>query len=227
MTRRPVVVSAVDVALLVALRSTRSVVAASARVGISRDRAVYRLGRLARAFHGAVVRARRGGRDFGGSELTELGDRLARGGLDGLEVAEPGLVPLPPSANRLSGRYRAGPPPAVDLGGGVRLRVAFAAADGEDVSLRLDPEAVLLARGRFPSSARNVVRARVERIDRAAGEVAVRVRVGPLRLRVAVTEETVRDLALRPGVRLWLYVKATALRRVGGAGRLTRGSPLR
>jgi hypothetical protein len=41
------------------------------------------------------------------------------------------------------------------------------------------------------------------------------VRAGSLTLRVAVTGESVRTLGLATGTPIWLYVKATALRRVG------------
>ncbi|MFZ1023931.1 MAG: hypothetical protein WAN87_07335, partial [Thermoplasmata archaeon] len=50
------------------------------------------------------------------------------------------------------------------------------------------------------------------------------VRVGAARLRVAVTEEPIRQLHLRRGARVWLFVKATALRRVGRSRRVTRES---
>ncbi len=225
MSGRPVVVGPSDSALLAAIRASHSVVAASARVGIPRDRAVYRLARLARAFGGPVVAGRRGGAGRGGSALTPLGERIVGGAFDGLEVGA-GRPPVrPPEGNRLAGRYATGPPPTVDVGGGLRLRVAFGAADGERVALRLDPEAVVVARVRFPASARNVLPGRVERVRRGPDGASVLVRTGPLRLRIAVTEEPIRELGLAPGARVWLYVKATALRRVGGPAPPTRGSP--
>ncbi|MGC2289548.1 MAG: TOBE domain-containing protein, partial [Thermoplasmata archaeon] len=132
--------------------------------------------------------------------------------------------------NLLRGMYRRTPAPEVTLGSGVRLRVAFPAEEGESVSILLDPESILVARGKFPSSARNVLRATVESIrpgPDALGRTLV-VRTGSTRLRVAVTEEPVRQLGLAPGARVWLYVKATAVRRVGRAPvAATRGSPRR
>jgi molybdopterin-binding protein len=109
----------------------------------------------------------------------------------------------------------------VEAGRGLRLRVAFPARDGEEVALLLDPDAIVVARRRFPSSARNVLRGVVERVRRRRGdlEVTLVVRCPGGRLRVTLTEEPVRQLRLRPGTRVWLYVKATALRRVGGPRR--------
>jgi hypothetical protein len=65
--------------------------------------------------------------------------------------------------------------------------------------------------------------ARVER-DRGRGGRTLLVRSGPEMFRVAITDEPIRQLHLTPGARVWLYVKATAVRRVGPA-RPTRGSP--
>ncbi|HEV2167237.1 MAG TPA: TOBE domain-containing protein [Thermoplasmata archaeon] len=219
-----------DVALLRALARDRSVVAASRSVGISRDRGTYRIARLNRAFGGPVVESDRGGRSHGESRLTELGDRIVRQGFDSVELLDGRPVSPPTTSNRFSGTYLRRPGPAVDVGGGVRLRVAFPAEEGERVSLLLDPEAILLAAHRFPSSARNVLPATVERVERSAGGLAatLHLRTGPLRWRVAVTEEPLRQLRLSPGRRVWVYVKATALRRVGRpSARPTRGSPRR
>lgn len=219
MTRADLVTST-DVALLRSVARERSVVAACREIGISRDRAVYRLERLARAFGGPVVRGVRGGRSHGGTVLTELGDRIARGGFDSVELlnARP-ATPLDPP-NRLVGRYRGGPAPEVEVGGGLRLRVAFPAEDGETVGLLLDPDAILVARRRFPSSARNVLPGRVERLypDPGLGRRTIAVRAGGALLRAAVTTETVRALDLAAGHDVVLYVKATALRRVARPG---------
>ncbi len=206
-----------DVALLRALARERSLVAASRDVGVSRDRAVYRIARLARAFGGPVVRATRGGAGHGGTTLTPLGDRIVRGGFDSVELLDARPRRPSPAPNLLRGVYRRAPYPEVRVGRALRLRVAFPARDGEVVGLLLDPEAVVVARRRFASSARNVLDGRIAGVRRngAAGEVTLVVRSGAVRLRVAVTEETVRLLRLRPGGRVVLYVKATALRRVG------------
>ncbi|MGA9839460.1 MAG: TOBE domain-containing protein [Thermoplasmata archaeon] len=217
-----------DVALLRSLARERSVVAASRRVGISRDRAVYRIARLARAFGGPVVRSVRGGAGHGITLLTPLGDRIVRGGFDSVELLD--ARPLTPSAspNVLRGVYRRSPNPEVRVARSLRLRVAFPAEEGETVAMLLDPEAVVVARRRFPSSARNVLRGTVEALRRSRGSDAVTLvaRCSGARLRVAITEEPVRQLGLRPGAPVVLYVKATALRRVVGPVRPpTRGSP--
>jgi len=213
-----------DVALLRSLERERSVVAASRSVGISRDRATYRIARLGQAFGGPVVTSVRGGRAHGGTRLTTLGDRIVRQGFDSVELLDSRPVAPPSRSNLLRGVYHASPAPEVTLGNRLHLRVAFPAEEGEAVALLLDPESILVARGKFPSSARNVLPATIEAVHRGEGSrgSTLRVRVGSLRLRVAVTDEPVRQLHLTPGARVWLYVKATALRRVGRPDRATR-----
>ena len=215
---RASLVTSTDVALLKSLEQERSLVAASRRIGISRDRAVYRIERLERAFGGPVVRAARGGSGHGETTLTALGDRIVRGGFDSVELLDGRPVAPLTAPNRLHGTYRRAPRPTVRVGPSLELRVAFDAEDGEDVSMLLDPEAVVVARGRFASSARNVLPATVEavRTDAPGPGRTLVVRCDGVRLRVAVTEEPVRQLGLRRGARVWLYVKATALRRAGG-----------
>jgi molybdate transport system regulatory protein len=230
MMRRPSHVTDTDVALLRSIGRARSVVAASRQVGISRDRAVYRLGQLARAFGGPVVEGVRGGSGHGGTTLTPLGDRVVHGGFDQVELLDARPVTPLPRPNLLRGVYRAGPPPEVEVGRALRLRVSFAATDGEVVRLLLDPEAIVVARHRFASSARNVIPGTVEGVDRRGDglEVTLRVRAGGTVVRAALTDEPVRQLGIRRGVRVMLYVKATALRRVGSGERRgdrpTRGS---
>jgi len=209
-----------DVALLRSLEQEPSVVAASRRVGISRDSAVYRLQRLERVFGGPVVVSVRGGPGHGTSRLTELGDRIVRHGFDAVEHLDSHPMGPLSSPNVLHGVYHRTPGPEVVVGRHLRLRVAFEAQEGERVSVLLDPEAVLIARRRFPTSARNVLSGRVESVAPAGPpELFLVVRVGPARVRVALTAEPVRQLRLRPGVRVVLYVKATALRRVGPRAR--------
>lgn len=216
-----------DVALLRSLALERSLVGASRRVGISRDRAVYRIARLSRAFGGPVVRSLRGGTGHGGTLLTPLGDRIVRGGFSSVELLDARPVSPSATANLLRGVYHRAPYPEVRVGRSLRLRVAFAAEEGEAVSMLLDPEAILVARKRFASSARNVLSATVESVHRAGplGRTLV-VRAGSVPLRAAVTVEPVRQMRLVPGAKVVLYVKATALRRVGRPGRpSTPGSP--
>ncbi len=215
--KRANVVSSTDVALLRALAHERSLVGASRRLGISRDRAVYRVGRMTRAFGGPVVQGVRGGSTHGGTVLTALGDRIVRGGFDSVEMLDARPVTAFARPNLLRGLYRAGPAPEVRVGRGLRLRVAFPAVDRSPVSLLLDPEAIVVARERFASSARNVLSGTVERVLRGPGrlDATLVVRCAGTRLRVAVTDEPIHELGLRRGVTVTLYVKATALRRVG------------
>ena len=226
MTRRPRAVTDADVALLRTLARERSIVAASRAVGISRDRATYRLARMEEAFGGPVVTSVRGGRSHGTSRLTSLGDRIVRQqGFDAVELLDAKPVVPPYRSNLLRGIYHRVPAPEVALGENLRLRVAFPADDGEPVRLLLDPESILVARKRFPTSARNVLPGTVEQVRPGPGSITrtLVVRAGPVRLRAAVTDEPVRELRLRRGARVWLYVKATALRRVDQS----RGTPIR
>jgi molybdate transport system regulatory protein len=217
--RRAHLVTDADVALLRALARARSLVEASREVGVSRDRAVYRIARLARAFGGPVVRASRGGAGHGGTRLTPLGDRIVRGGFDAVELLDARPLAPPSAPNLLHGTFHRGRFPELHVGRGLALRVAFEADDGEAVSVQLDPEAIVVARRRFPSSARNQLTGAVESVRGRPGEPerTMVVRCGGVPLRVAVTEEPVRQLRLRPGARVVLHVKATALRRVGRA----------
>ena len=220
MSEQPSRVTDTDVALLRSIGRVRSVVAASRAVGISRDRAVYRLDRLEHAFGGPVVASERGGRTHGGTVLTALGDRIVRGGFDAVEMIHARSVADVAPPNLVRGVYRAGPPPEVEVAPRVRFRVAFAADDGSPVRVAVDPESIVVARRRFASSARNVLPATVVGIERGSGGLGrlLHVRVGPVELRVAVTEEPIRQLGLRRGARVVLYVKATALRRVARRG---------
>ncbi|MCI4336308.1 MAG: TOBE domain-containing protein [Thermoplasmata archaeon] len=221
---RPRIVTDTDVALLRALARERSVVAASRTVGISRDRATYRLARLQRAFGGPVVASVRGGRDHGATRLTTLGDRIVRQGFDSVELLDARPVAPPSRSNLVRGIYHRLPAPEVALAGGARLRVAFDAVEGEPVTLLLDPESILVARGQFPSSARNVLPAKVERARTGGAGSTLVVRAGALHLRVAITGEALRQLRLTRGALVWLYVKATALRRVAAPIRGSRPS---
>jgi molybdate transport system regulatory protein len=214
---RPRVVTDTDIALLRSLARLPSVVAASRNVGISRDRAVYRIAQLERAFGGAIVSSERGGTTHGGTRLTPLGDRIVRRGFDSVELLDARPVSPPLPSNRIRGTYHGAPTPQIILGRDVRLRVAFKAEEGEPVTVMVDPESILVAGDRFPSSARNVIPAIVQKVVRGATPSAstLLALAGSTRIRVAVTEESVRELRLAPGAPLWLYVKATALRRVG------------
>jgi molybdopterin-binding protein/molybdate transport repressor ModE-like protein len=217
MTGRARYVGADETALLSAIGRSGSVVVAARATGMTRDRAVYRLGRLARLFGGPLVVAARGGRRHGTTRLTALGASVLRSGYSASFARTTGPQRPTRGTNVLYGTFRKGPPPSVALGPeGPELRVAFDAVDGEAVGVALDPEAIVLAERPFRSSARNVLRAEVTgRPSRPRhGEALVRLRLGRARLRALVTAETVTELGIRPGATVWLLVKATALRPV-------------
>lgn len=219
MTRRNVYVTALDLELLAAVGRTGSLVSASRAVGVSRDRALYRLGRLPAVAGGPVVRSVRGGAHQGGTRLTPRGWTLLRHSADAVAVSPLGEPPTVGAAPVLAGTWRPDPFPRVDLGQGLSIAVAFSAVDGERVHLAIDPESILLARRRFPTSARNVLPGVVERlrsvgVARPSGLYLVRVAAGAARFEVLLTDRARVELRLRRGAPVVLYLKATAIRRV-------------
>jgi molybdate transport system regulatory protein len=222
MTARELVVTPLDIALLAALDRDGSVVAAARDVGISRDRAVYRLERLRARAGGPVVNAHRGGTRGGGSGLTPRGRAVLSGGAEA--ASWPSNAP-PPHHQGITGVYRSEPEPHVVAPDGFSAAVAFAAEDGQKVTVTIDPESIVVALGAMRSSARNawegvVERVRRPRADGPTGRRELTVRLGAHRLSVALTARSVASLGLRPGRRVTLLAKATAVRPVG----LTRGS---
>ena len=225
MTERPAPVTELDLALLRALTTAPTLVAACRRLGITRDRGMYRLARLARIAGAPAVASEHGGRFGGGSRLTAKGRALLRRGADAFLLA-PTVRSGAHEGGALRGTYHARPDPSVVLPRGLTLHVAFDAHEGEPVVVAVDPEAVLLAPRAFASSARNRFVGEVlglRRRARSTREVTVAVRGH--QFRAAVTNESVRALRLTRGRRVVLYVKATAVRRLPGPlsrGRLPR-----
>lgn len=216
MERRERWLTPLDRALLSTLERAGTLTSASQRLGISRDRAVYRLRRLSRGLGRAVVVSRRGGVTPGATRLTPWGVALLRRPESSLEGGIRRRSPLAGSTF-LSGRYRATPFPHI-ASQGIQWHVAFPAREGEWVRFAVDPEAAIVSLHRFSSSARNRLRGVVQSIVRSSsGVVALRVLVGEAVLHVTVTAEAARDLRLRAGLAVYLYIKATALHRVGGA----------
>lgn len=200
--------SPLDRALLEAIATEGTVVGACRALRIGRDRGVYRLRRLTELAGRPLVRADRGGAGRGRTRLTTFGERLRRSPTGPID-------PGPPGTGRLRGRYSGRGGPHLRLPGGLDLAVGFEAAEDAPVEVALDPEAVLLARERFPSSARNVLEGTVERVEaRDRWTRTVRVLVGRLRFSAALTPRAIAELGLGPGARTYLYIKATALRPV-------------
>jgi len=206
-------VTPIDIELLRHVARTGSLAAGARAMGMSRDRGVYRLDRLRRIGRGPVVRTTRGGRSFGGTRLTALGWRLLKLGSGPVRFDRSSRVPT--GSSQFSGTWHAAPHPHVRVGAGFEIAVAFAAEEGETVSVVLDPEAVLLASRRFASSARNVFVGTIRSI-RATGPGLALVTVGWGRhaVRALVTDGAIRELHLARGRPAVAYVKATAVRRV-------------
>lgn len=224
--RREVTVTPLDLALLGHLARDPSLARAVRSLGISADRGSYRLRRLARALGTAVVAGERGGSERGRTELTSAGRTLFDAGV-GTVVGSPARSATEEIV-RGRGRWSARPVPTVRLDEGPILAVAFRAREEERVRIAIDPASILLATRRFPTSARNVLEGRLARVRRrgagtGGGREVAEVNVSGWRVPVALTEEAVRSLRLRRGARVYLYVKATAVRRQPGPA--TRGSP--
>lgn len=193
----------VDRKLLAALDRTPNVVHAARGLGITRDRAVYRLQRLRRLYGKPAAIGHRGGGAVGATTLTPFGRSLLHGPGGGHA-----------RANRWQGTFEASPTPHVDLGEGRRLEVAFRGQPGESVCVEVDPETFVIARGRFESSARNVLEGRVEALrPLTSGRVVVLARWAGLPLRALVTPGSVKRLRLAPGRPAFFYLKAVAVRR--------------
>ncbi len=219
MTARSIELTAIDLRLLDTLRREGSLVEACRRLGITRDLGTYRLRRLRRALGKPVVEARRGGARHGTTRLTRLGTTLLSYGTDSVELSRRGSARSLARPHLLRGTWHALPEPSVELEGGVRLKVDFTASEGEPVRLGVDPESILLAVRRYPTSARNMMNAIVEAVrtrGRGTGGLRclVEARGKGFRLTAAVTRATVREFRLRTGRRVVLYVKATALKRL-------------
>lgn len=223
--RREVTLTGLDVALLGHLSRDPSLARAVRSLGISPDRGSYRLRRLARALGTAVVAGERGGVERGRTELTSAGRTL-------LDAGTGAVVGSPLRTEREElvtgrGRWLARPDPAIRLDEGPVLAVAFRAREEERVAIAIDPASILLATRRFPTSARNVLEGRLTRVRRhgagtGGGREVAEVNVRGWRVPVAVTAAAVRSLGLRRGARVFLYVKATAVRRRPATA--TRGS---
>lgn len=226
MSERPYL-TPLDLKLLRQLARHPNLSVACRLAGIGRDQGQYRLRRLARLYGHPVASTRRGGGGVGGTRLNRWGLRLLE--------QDPRTRRRGPES-RLTGVFHRGPPPTLRTLRGLSLAVGFLRAEGERVRVEVDPEAILLAPLRFPSSARNVLVGVLTRLH-AQGSLRriVSVRVGRETLNAAVTPAAVSELRLRPGRRIYLYLKATAVKplapprlplrpRTGRAGHLRSAS---
>lgn len=218
---REQIVTPSDIALLATLSQEPNLVKACQQLGMSRDRGMYRLRRMERALGAPVVVSSRGGVPAGRTTLTPQGRALLRRGVAPLD----GPTNSPrPGARVLEGTWSADPAPTVLLRGGLPLRVSFAALPGARVVLAIDPEAVLVARRRFPTSARNVLHGVVAGIrEDTAERWTLDVQVAGDVLEVAVTPDAVHGLRLKRGTSVVLYIKATAIRPLAISPPVTAG----
>ena len=210
-----------DLALLRAISDVGSLAQACRKIGIGRDRGVYRIRRLELLLGTPVVRAERGGTSGGGgSELTKTGASLLRQGVGPLDREGEGEGPgeVAPLPEPLVGRWHAAPAPCVELDNGLRLFVGFRRPEGELVGISVNPDAVVVARRRFPSSAQNVLLSRVLSLaPLSESRVLLTAEVRGIRLSSCITPQARRSLGLRKASRVYLYVKANAVRPVSGA----------
>ena len=210
-----------DLALLRAISDVGSLAQACRKIGIGRDRGVYRIRRLELLLGTPVVRAERGGTSGGGgSELTKTGASLLRQGVGPLDREGEGEGPgeVAPLPDPLVGRWHAAPAPCVELDNGLRLFVGFRRPEGDLVGISVNPDAVVVARRRFPSSAQNVLLSRVLSLaPLSESRVLLTAEVRGVRLSSCITPQARRSLGLRKASRVYLYVKANAVRPVSGA----------
>lgn len=204
-----------DAALLRGIARKGSVARAAGDLGRSRARALTRIETLEGAF-GSLVERRRGGRDGGGSELTEyaieLLDRYERlqvaldatatapeTVLDGtVETVDGELARVRTSMGTIRGLHD-----GIDRGQQVQVRIGADAITVLDAAAEPDPDA---------TSARNRHRGTVAGIDRGETVVTVSVDVGGTTFRVSITADSERRLDLSGGAPITLTWKATATR---------------
>lgn len=137
-----------------------------------------------------------------------LAHRLAQA----VVVLREGRLSPPPYENLYTGRV-------VTEGGGSwfdtgRIRIAVPPGFPETGPLSIRPEEILLSRGPFKSSARNVFRGRLTRVEeRGEGVVEATVEAGePFTVRV--TREAFAELELSVGAEVYLAFKSTAVKAV-------------
>lgn len=208
-----------DAALLDEVARTGSVARAASALGRSRARALDRIESLEAAF-GDLVERRRGGKDGGGSRLTDNAtDLLAR--FRRLQTALAATATVPETV--LDGTVTGvdGELATVNTGAGTVRGLHEGVAVGDDVQARIGADAVtVLAAGTDPdpgaTSARNRLEATVSGVDAGETVVTVAVDVGPVTVRALVTSGSAARLDLAAGRSIILTWKATATRILQG-----------
>jgi len=214
MVPREKVLTPLDLRLLARLSKDPHLSRVCRDLRVSRDQANYRLRRLGRALGRPLVTSRKGPPGSSFTRLTRTGQQV---------LAERAGTPLTAlgrgrtGTRLLFGRYSRGPPPTLTTAHGLVLSVGFAGREGEWRAVAVDPEAVLVARRHFPASARNVLPARILSLrPRGPVQVLAEADCEGEHLSAALTGSAVRALRLRKGSRVFLYLKATALRPLPG-----------
>jgi molybdate transport system regulatory protein len=206
-----------DAALLRAVASTGSVAKASSELGRSRARALSRIEHLEEAF-GELVARRRGGRDGGGSELTDGGAALLDR-YDRLQAALTATAQVPETV--LSGTIGSvsGELADVETGIGTIRGLHDGLAAGETVQVRIGADAVTVHDPESDpepdaTSARNRRRGRLTGTDTGETVLTLALDVEGTTVRALVTPESADRLGIEERDEFVLSWKATATRLV-------------
>jgi len=96
----------------------------------------------------------------------------------------------------------------VDVGNGVRIE-ATVQCSGE-VSVFISPEDIILSKGRFSSSARNILKGRIVEISDLGSVVRLKVDVGKT-FTVQITKRSFNEMALNLNAEVFLAFKASSV----------------
>jgi molybdate transport system ATP-binding protein len=95
---------------------------------------------------------------------------------------------------------------------GLEIYSADPADPGENVTVSIRPEEIILAKEAVKSSARNVLKGKVEEVSKKEHLVAVIIRAGNTELRAVVTPTSCELLDLKPGSEVYAVFKASNAR---------------
>ncbi|MCL9814482.1 TOBE domain-containing protein [Natranaeroarchaeum aerophilus] len=207
-----------DAALLRAIAQAGSVARAASELDRSRARALTRIEALEAAF-GSLVRRQRGGRDGGGSRLTETArDLLNR--YERLRAALDATAQVPETVLYGDVTSVDGELALVETQVGTVRGLHDGSERGQRVQVRIGADAItVLDNAAEPdpdaTSARNRVSGEVVGIDRGETVVTAHIEVGGTTFETLVTSDSEQRLGLREGCQVTLTWKATATRIVG------------